>query len=59
MPSPVPLRNVIKLLKAKGYYLDHVKGSHHVFKNSQGRAISVPVHRKLVKYVYIKEIEQL
>jgi predicted RNA binding protein YcfA (HicA-like mRNA interferase family) len=59
MPSPVPLRDVIKLLKAKGYCLNHVKGSHHIFKNSQGRAVSVPVHRKQVKYVYIKEIEQL
>jgi len=55
----VRLAIVVKTLKRKGFFLDHVKGSHHVFKNAQGRAYTVPVHHNQVKYVYVKEIEKL
>ena len=59
MPSPVRFGIVVKMLKQKGFFLSHVKGSHHVFKNAQGRPYTVPVHKNLVKFIYVKEIEKL
>jgi predicted RNA binding protein YcfA (HicA-like mRNA interferase family) len=59
MASPVRFEIVVKMLKEKRFFLDHIKGSHHVFKNAQGRSYTVPVHNKQVKHVYVKEIEKL
>jgi predicted RNA binding protein YcfA (HicA-like mRNA interferase family) len=59
MASPVRFGVVLKMMKTKGYLLDHVKGAHHVFKNAQGRHYTIPVHNKRVKGVYVKEIEKL
>lgn len=47
------------MLKEKNFLLDHVKGSHHVFKDAQGRTFTVPVHNKRVKAIYVKEIQKL
>jgi len=59
MPSPVRLAVVVQLLKRKGFFLDHVRGSHHVFKNSAGRLFIVRVHKGQVKGAYVKQIEKL
>jgi predicted RNA binding protein YcfA (HicA-like mRNA interferase family) len=59
MPSPVRFGVVVKMLKQKGFCLSHVKGSHHIFKNTEGRTYTVPVHKNQVKHVYVKEIEKL
>jgi predicted RNA binding protein YcfA (HicA-like mRNA interferase family) len=49
----------VKMLKQKDLFLDHIKGSHHVFKDDRGRTFTVPVHHKQVKAVYVKEIQKL
>ena len=59
LPSEVRFQKVVRMLKAKGYYLDHVTGSHHIFENAAGQSISIPVHNKKVKYGYIREIQKL
>ena len=42
----VTARKLIKVLKKKGFVLDHVSGSHHVFYNPENkRRASVPVHK--------------
>ena len=50
---------VVKMLKRKEFFLDHIKGSHHVFKDARGRTFTVPAHNKRVKAVYVKEIQKL
>jgi predicted RNA binding protein YcfA (HicA-like mRNA interferase family) len=59
VPSPVRLAVVVKMLKQKDFFLDHIKGSHHVFKDDRGRTFTVPVHHNQVKAVYVKEIQKL
>jgi predicted RNA binding protein YcfA (HicA-like mRNA interferase family) len=59
MPSPVRFAIVKKMLEARGYRLDRVKGSHHVFKKPGVLDESVPVHKGLVKYGYVRKIEKL
>jgi predicted RNA binding protein YcfA (HicA-like mRNA interferase family) len=59
MPSPVRFAVVVKMLKEKGYYFDHVRGSHHIFKNMFGHAFNVPVHHNQVKYIYVRQIEKI
>jgi predicted RNA binding protein YcfA (HicA-like mRNA interferase family) len=59
VPSPVRFAQVVKMLRDKGYYPRHVRGSHHRFENSKGQVVVVPVHHNLVKAVYVKQIEKL
>ena len=60
MPSEVRFNKVKKTLKEKGYYLDRVSGSHHIFeKNDGSKSISIPVHKNKVKPCYVKDIEKL
>lgn len=41
----ISARKVIKILKKKGYILDRIHGSHHVFiRESDQKSVSVPVH---------------
>jgi predicted RNA binding protein YcfA (HicA-like mRNA interferase family) len=35
---------LIKILKARGWQLDRIKGSHHIMVKEGRRAIPVPVH---------------
>ncbi|MEK7129673.1 MAG: type II toxin-antitoxin system HicA family toxin [Patescibacteria group bacterium] len=42
----ISARKVIKVLKKKGYILDRIHGSHHVFsRESDQKSVSVPVHQ--------------
>jgi predicted RNA binding protein YcfA (HicA-like mRNA interferase family) len=59
MPSPVRLAVIVQIIKAKGFYLRHVRGSHHRFENATGQVVVVPVHQNLVKASYVKQIEKL
>ncbi|MEM1211478.1 MAG: type II toxin-antitoxin system HicA family toxin [Planctomycetota bacterium] len=54
MPSPIPFRKVRKLLESAGWKLDHVRGSHHIFRRPGQGLISIPVHRNQVKAHYAK-----
>jgi len=41
-------KNLIKLLKERGWQLDRIKGSHHVFYHpKENKAVIVPVHGNL------------
>ena len=38
-------KQMCKALERKGWVLDHVRGSHHVYRGPDGRTkVSVPVH---------------
>ena len=37
-------KELIKVLKASGWLLDRIKGSHHIMVKEGRRAITVPVH---------------
>lgn len=42
----VPARKLIKVLKKKGFVLDHVRGSHHIFYDPKtSKRTSIPVHK--------------
>jgi predicted RNA binding protein YcfA (HicA-like mRNA interferase family) len=59
MPGPVRFAVVVKMLKEKGFYLRHVRGSHHRFENAKGQVVVIPVHQGHVKVIYVKQIEKL
>ncbi|MFH1545630.1 MAG: type II toxin-antitoxin system HicA family toxin [archaeon] len=44
LPTVKP-EKLIKIVKKLGFEEIHVKGSHHVFKHSDGRRLVVPVHK--------------
>jgi predicted RNA binding protein YcfA (HicA-like mRNA interferase family) len=58
MPSPVRFAVVKKVLESKGYVLDHVTGSHHIFRKPGAPQVIVPVHRNQVLHVYFKKAEK-
>jgi len=42
----ISARKLVKVLKKKGFVLDHILGSHHIFYNSESKVtVSVPVHK--------------
>ena len=47
------------MLEARGYRLDRINGSHHVFEKPGCIHQSVPVHGGKVKYHYVRKIEKL
>jgi len=40
----VKAREFIKVIEKLGFYLDRQKGSHAIYKNSQGNRVVVPIH---------------
>jgi len=46
LPS-ITSQDVIKILKKKGFILDRVKGSHHIYYHPETkRRVIVPVHKR-------------
>jgi len=46
LPALTP-RKIIKILEAKGFALDRVKGSHHIYYHPETkRRVIVPLHKK-------------
>jgi len=37
-------KDFIKILNRIGFTLDHIHGSHHIFRNSNGKKITIPIH---------------
>ena len=37
-------RQLLKILEGIGYDLDHIQGSHHVLRRSDGRKTTIPIH---------------
>ncbi|MDD5327276.1 MAG: type II toxin-antitoxin system HicA family toxin [Phycisphaerae bacterium] len=50
---------VRKLLESKGFKLDRISGSHHIFVRKNSLPISVPVHNGKVKGFYVKQIKKI
>lgn len=43
--KPVSGKRMGRLLEERGWQLDRIKGSHHVYRNPEtGRSVTVPVH---------------
>jgi predicted RNA binding protein YcfA (HicA-like mRNA interferase family) len=50
-------KQVLKVLLAKGFVVDHVTGSHHILVNSdRTRRVTVPVHTRDVPKGTLREI---
>ncbi|MEB3230502.1 MAG: type II toxin-antitoxin system HicA family toxin [Leptolyngbyaceae bacterium] len=59
-PPEVRFDEVYFLLKAFGFEEKRSRGSHHIFRNSDGLKITVPKKGgKMVKRIYVKQIVQL
>lgn len=58
MPSPVRFALVKSLLKAHGWVLVRVRGSHHTFRKPGVGTFPVPVHNGKVAHVYYKEAQK-
>lgn len=58
MRGELELTEVKVVLEKLGYSLKRVKGSHHIFKDSHGKIISLPVHNKKIRQNYLKYIIQ-
>ncbi|MBI5475348.1 MAG: type II toxin-antitoxin system HicA family toxin [Ignavibacteriales bacterium] len=51
---PISLAEFNKAAQHFGYSIDHIRGSHHVFRNWTGRKFVVPVHNNKIKAVYAR-----
>ena len=52
--SPISLDDFTRVAGHFGYLLDHVSGSHYVFRNWTGRKYVTPVHKRKIKAVYVR-----
>lgn len=59
MPSDVRFGDVRRLLEDAGWRLDRVTGSHHIFVKPGQRSFPVPVHRGMVKFIYVRKAKNL
>jgi len=59
MASEQRFSAVKKMMEAKGYRLDHIRGSHHVFKKDGVRCLPIPVHNGKVKPGYVRIVQKL
>ncbi len=54
IPALTP-KKIIKILEKKGYVLDRVKGSHHIYYHPEMRKrVVVPLHKKELPRVTLK-----
>ncbi len=47
------------MLESAGWTLKRIRGSHHVFVKPGRLPISIPVHGKKVKAVYVRKVQQI
>jgi predicted RNA binding protein YcfA (HicA-like mRNA interferase family) len=59
MPSEARLADVSRYLRAHGYTLARIAGSHHVFTKPGCLPISIPVHKNKVKPVYVRKVKAI
>jgi predicted RNA binding protein YcfA (HicA-like mRNA interferase family) len=59
MPSDVSFAEIRRLVERHGWILVRIRGSHHVFRMPDGRIYVIPVHRKKVRFVYVREIKKI
>lgn len=61
-PKDATMQEVETLLSRFGFKLERISGSHHVFRFSddeQTQSISVPLHGRKVKTVYVRQVIEL
>ena len=54
-------KEIIKVLEANGWVLDRIKGSHHIYRNTDlQKSVPIPVHgnRDLGKGLFYKILKQ-
>ena len=59
MAGEMRFAEVRKMLETKGYQLDRIRGSHHVFVKPGCQNEIVPVHHGKVKPSYVRDIKKL
>lgn len=59
MASEKKFSLVKKMLEVKGYKLNRVSGSHHIFVKKGAPIMSIPVHNGKVKPYYVRQIEKI
>ncbi len=37
-------KQLLKILQRIGYSLDHIQGSHHILRHSNGKKTTIPIH---------------
>ncbi len=47
------------MLEGKGYRLDRIRGSHHVFERPGSGVVIILVHHGKVKYAYVRKVEKI
>jgi len=52
-PRNVRFEELDRLLRLAGWELNLVRGSHHVYRSSAGRHLSIPRHGPMVKVGYV------
>ncbi|NJL81894.1 MAG: type II toxin-antitoxin system HicA family toxin [Chloroflexaceae bacterium] len=57
-PNNVTFTDVRKLMEQENFRLDHITGSHHVFKREEVTFV-IPVHNNRVKSIYVKRAIEL
>jgi predicted RNA binding protein YcfA (HicA-like mRNA interferase family) len=57
-PQNAIFSDIRNLLEYEGFYLDRVKGSHHVFKYAETTFV-IPVHNNRVKAIYVRKVLEL
>ena len=55
----VSFAEAVYVLEHAGFVLDGGKGSHQVFRHSDGRKMVLPCHGKDLKPVYVRQIREL
>ncbi len=55
MAQETRLSELVRYLRAHNYNLSRISGSHHVFTKPGCLPISIPVHKKKVKHVYVRK----
>jgi len=48
-------KEIMKILKANGWVLDRINGSHYIFKKD-GKTVSVPLHGNRDIYPFCKKL---
>jgi predicted RNA binding protein YcfA (HicA-like mRNA interferase family) len=46
------------MLERSGWTLSRITGSHHIFTRAGEPHLTIPVHKGLVKYGYVKEAKR-
>ncbi|MCO5203134.1 MAG: type II toxin-antitoxin system HicA family toxin [Chloroflexi bacterium] len=55
-PRNVRFEEVDQLLRLSGWKLNHVRGSHYVYRSPEGRHLSIPRHGSPVKPGYVRAV---